>query len=261
MMEDISHLQTFLKNKDLDEETLKKYIKKYQETNCPKIYELIINGNMNYMIKMTRTFKQQYSYISPQELFSCINMGMEKAIDKYDETKGACFSTYALYWFKYFVNEYNLKNNSKVKISQSTYSKVRKLSGYIDEDTNVSNEELSLRMNNMSLKKIVQLKNIKECMSTYSISEDDFISNQMEVTLFEQTKIDYDPEMILECVKELGERDSFIIIERYGLLDGHPKTLGEIGSKVDLTAERVRQIITNRILPRLREIYKAKLKM
>ena len=258
MNNEFSHLESFMKRKDLDDKTLNSYIKLYQQTNCPKTYEMIVNGCMNYMIKMCRTFKKNYTSHSQQELFSCIYKGMEKAIEKYDETQGASFSTYALYWFRYYVNDYSLKSTSKVNISQATHSKMRVLSGLLEVNDNMSNEQLSEAMET-SVKTIVRLKSIKECMNNYSISGDEFINSQMEMKLFEEAQIDYDPELLKDCLKELNERDTVIITERFGLIDGRPKTLGEIGEIVGLTAERVRQIITHSILPKLREIYREKI--
>lgn len=258
-MNEIGHLQSFMGKKDLDNETIHKYIKIYQETNCPDAYDAIINGLVNYMLKMCRNFKQQYTYYTQQELLSCIYNGMERAIDKFEPEKGACFKTYAVWWFKYYVKEYNLRNNSKVNISQATLSKMKRLSGLIEIDSDISNEQLSEAMNT-SVKTIIRLKSIKECMNNYSISGDEFINSQMEMKLFEDSQIDYDPELLRECLNELKPRDKIIIIERFGFNDGHPKTLGEIGKQLGLTAERIRQILNN-LMPKLKKIYKNRLKI
>lgn len=258
MYDNVSHLKKYLEEEDLCGEDLKKYVKLYQETGCPKAYETVINGCMNFMMKMSCVYKRYYTHYNETELLSCVFKGVGKAIEKYDENKGASFTTYAVFWIRYYIAAENLTYNSKVKISQSTHTNVKKLSGLMESESDFSNKDLSDAMN-IPEKKVIELKSIKECMRTYSVSSPGFINNQMELALFENNKLGYDPIIINACINELDDRTYTIITERFGIIDGNRKTLKEIGSIVGLSIERVRQIIKN-TLPILKEIYVDKMK-
>lgn len=256
--DEISHLRNYLITDDLCDTDINKYVKIYQETGCPKIYERIINGYMNTLINLTFKLRKCYGFLSEKEMLSCVFQGMEKTIKKYDETKGASLKTYSIYWIRHFIDMACLTNKSNIKISLTTYHQVKKLSWLLnntDKDC-LTNVEISNTLN-LSIKKIVELKSILECMSNYSISEGGFINNQMEMTLFENKTLSYDAHLINDCIDKLDKRSAMIVRERFGLNDENPKTLREIGVIFSLSDKRIHQIL-DQIYPKLKKIYLSK---
>ena len=253
MSEGIEHLESFV-NEDLPEEEIVKLILQYQETQCPAVHEKIINGRMGFILKQCNTFSSKYTNLKYGEVLSSIFEGVNRAISGFKPDKGTKFSTYSMFWIRVYLANNNTKMTSILGINQVQYSKVKRLSGLIDKDDNITDTELSIKLD-VSERKVRELKALKECMSNYSIHSDTFIEHQMEMQLNEEKKIDYDKDFIEICINDLDERKAFVVREKFGLNEeGEAKTLQQISDKVGITHQRVHQILKDALID-LKNIY------
>ena len=253
----LNHIAAFeTQNTAIPEEELVEYIKEFQKTKCPILHEKIIIGRLEYIKYLCNYQKKRNTYLEYTEILSSVFEGINKAIEGFKADKGTKFTTYAITWVRFYVSNNIIRNTSRVGISQAIYSKISRLSGYIEKDENITDKELGEKLG-ISERKVKEFKNIQNCMSNYSTS-DPTISNQMELELYNNNNISCDYDFVRECVNELEPRKAAIVSQRFGLNGEKEKTLMEIADNFGVTFQRIQQIIKH-ALPELKSIYVKKM--
>lgn len=182
------------------------------------------------------------------------NMGLIKAIDKFDYTLGNKFSTFATYWIRQSVGRSIDDHSRTIRIPVhmneqiNTLYKARvKLSQSLMREP--TEEELAVEMNTTVDKVKVALKNTQAPVSLETPVGDeaesslsDFVSDPDAVSPLDFTIRKQLKEELLKLVNSLPEREATIIKLRYGLDGGKDRTLEEVGKQFNITRERVRQI-------------------
>lgn len=183
------------------------------------------------------------------------NMGLIKAVDRYDVFKGYKFSTYATWWIKQSIDRAIRNSGRNVRLPSHCYDKIAKYNKAITILKNELNREPSLDEIAdylcISIQELNQLYKLKQ--DTISINSKvtdkddteigDFISDEKESPeeYFINKNIPNEiNELLIKC--NLPERMSDVLIYRYGLDGNEPKTLMETGKILGITRERVRQI-------------------
>ena len=228
-----------------------------------KAREQMIKANLRLVVKIARDYDG--IGLPLLDLISEGNIGLMKAVERFDPSKGGKLSTYGSWWIKQSIKRALANQSKTIRLPVhlvDKISKMRRVAMRLQEELGrePSDEELADELGTSSTR-VAQMRMaaIRPASLDAPIGDEDS-NNFAEVVQDENADTPYEmledktvTGMLQEMVKKLDPREATILRYRFGLDGGSEKTLEEVGEKFGVTRERVRQI-QNIALRKLRKM-------
>ncbi|MCD4656223.1 MAG: sigma-70 family RNA polymerase sigma factor [Planctomycetes bacterium] len=223
----------------------------------------LVEANLRLVVAVAQRYAAKNKHILIMDLIEEGNIGLLQAVDKFDPERKFRFSTYAIWWIRQAIQKAVQKSYGTFSLPPYINDQIRQLKqkekDFGDEFGRMPSIEELAKLLEKSIETVDWLIRIKQAMHRPMEPEDSEGSSIMELVqskedtpleaLFrKQTKVEI--EMLLSL---LDERERWILKMRYGLGDEKSMTLQEIGVKMKLTRERIRQI-ENEAIRKLKKI-------
>ena len=231
----------------------KKYVESTDEEEKKFLRNKIIEHNLRLVVSVAkRCVGNCNTVLDFMDLIQEGNMGLNKAIEKFDYTKGYKFSTYATWWIAQGITRYVANTSKTIRIPVHIFEKVRMMNKMIADayarGETITDQELADTLG-VDISQIDVFKKASSdpiSMHTAINDEDDtelgdFIPDSTPPVYSDVEKSNLKEEL-LKVLSSLKPREQMIIIQRYGLEDGVCRTLEEVGKEFNITRERVRQV-------------------
>ncbi len=214
--------------------------------------DLMIKANLRLVVKIARDYE---GFGLPLlDLVSEGNIGLMKAVERFDPNKGGKLSTYAAWWIKQSIKRALANQSKTIRLPVHLVDKIAKMRRaemklHEELGREPTNEEVAIEMDTTT-QRIAQMRaaSIRPTSLDAPIGDEDsntygeIVEDETADTPYEQLEEKTVTDMLRDLVDTLDQREITILRYRFGLDGGSEKTLEEVGEKFGVTRERIRQI-------------------